>query len=604
MGRCVRLVRLVVLVAACFFAAAAVATGIASSGEPDWSPLAVVRIGNIDALDAEDGDLALFIKSIRNDGRFIPPVRTLIGPEIRNPTFFGLTFETWLEGALMVPREPGDPQGVWLFPVDSRDEYMSQLSSLGISEYEGMDGVTILREIDADGNVRTWYMEWLPGNIAVFGRHRRAVEAARALYAENSAARGLLAGPGGRIIEADVTVRLYPPRLSSWQVDEPGEYWWREKVDLITQDLLDYWQPSSARTRLMYALSDRLAMWPRSIEQVELAMWFEPEGVEWRMSLNGDWRPAAAGQLDTLRALPDRTAMAYAVPVTVPSLAVMGDFVGDFLLSAAGGVVTQEARTMALELFATVLASGPTETTTAWIAPPVNRPELGGARMAIVALDRPEVVETLWQRLLAAVQPGTPISLVLSQIGLELLVVPASHGPGTAVVEAYPFGGIQRGDAPLHSAVYVSRMSGQRLVVVGGGRPGDDDAVRRVAEYRIALADEAANNDGDGSADVRNVLTRMGPQGAAFLGLFAPVRFMQLALVETGDWRPRSPDQHEPESSQLAREMLEYGTARAWSIVGENSPGNWRFHGEITWSSLARLSAALGITESIGMDAP
>ncbi|MCD7896899.1 MAG: hypothetical protein LUG50_09535 [Planctomycetaceae bacterium] len=596
-----RFVRLVFLVAA--FGAAAFADRT-TAGEPDWSPLAVIRIGNIDALDAEDGDLALFIKSIRNDGRFIPPVRTLIGPEIRNPTFFGLTFETWLEGVLMVPREPGNPQGVWLFPVDSRDEYMSQLSSLGISEYEGMDGVTILREIDADGNVRTWYMEWLPGNIAVFGRHRRSVEAARALYAENSAARGLLAGPGGRIIEADVTVRLYPPRLSTWQVDEPGMYWWREKVDLITRDLLDYWQPGSARTRLMYALADRLALWPRSMKQMDLAMWFEPDGVEWRLSVNGDWRPAAAGQLETIRALPERTAMAYAVLVTVPSLAVMGDFAGDFLLAAAGGVVTQEARTMVLELFAAVLAGGPTEITAAWIAPPVNRPELGGARMAIIDMDRPEMVGPFWRNLLAAVQPGTPVSLVLSQIGLELLVVPETHGPGTAVVEAYPFGGVQRGDGPLHSALYVSRMAGSRLVVVGGGRPGDDDAVRRVAEYRIALADEAAANDTDGTADVRSVLTRMGPQGAAFLGLFAPVRFLQLALVETGDWRPRSPDQHEPESSQLAREMLEYGTARAWSVVGENSPGNWRFHGEITWSSLARLSAALGITESIGMDAP
>lgn len=585
--------------------------GAAASGEAsniDWSPLLVTRFGNIDAIDAEDGDLAIFLRSIRNDGRFLPPMRSYVGPEIRNPTFYGVTFEAWLESVVLIPVSVGQPERLWVFPVDSRDEYMAQLASHGLSEYEGMDGVTILREMDADGNVFTWHMEWLPGNVAVFGSSRAAVSAARHLYAENSAARGLLAGGGaaGALIDPDVTVRLFPPRLAAWQDREQGQYWWRETLDRLTADLVAYWNPSIARERLIGGMTDRLALLPRDLARVDLRVWFEQRGLEWSLEAEGAFAGSSLSHLAVLRRVPDRTALAWAMPVTADSFREFAEWAGGFLLGAAGGVVSQEAREDARNLYETLAGGGLREIASSWVSPPPGNPELGGARLMVMNWSSGGAVERVWELLGRVTAPESPVAQVFSQMGLSVALTPDPENAFTADLlvqspdrAAGDDGG--EGSPYCHSTITV-RRNGDIVVLVSGEGRDDPEARRRVVGYRVELAERAANNSGPGGPDVREAFTRIGASGAGFAAFFEPVRFLQLCLVEAGDWRPRSPDQHEPLSTQLAREMLEYGSDRAWTATGEGERGLWTFSGSIAWRSLARLAAALGITESIAMD--
>ena len=140
------------------------------------------------------------------------------------------------------------------------------------------------------------------------------------------------------------------------------------------------------------------------------------------------------------------------------------------------------------------------------------------------------------------------------------------------------------------------------MVLVGGASRLDTAERAAVLEYRAALAETAVLGNGPGSGPVRNAFTRMGTDGAAFIAMVDPVRFLQLSLIDAADWRQRSADQREVESTRLAREMLEFGSGGAWSAVGEVVPGGLRVNGGMSWESLARLSAAIGITESIGME--
>lgn len=588
-----------------FCAALLVAVAPLRAGEVgDWSALLVVRFGNIDAIDAEDGDLALFLKSIRNDGRFIPPMRTLVGPEIRNPTFFGVVFEAWLEGVVLVPVSAGRPELLWVFPVDNRDEYMTQLASHGLSEYEGMDGVTILREMDSDGNVRTWHMEWLPGNVAVFGANREAVAAARQLYAENSAARGLLARPGAGsgFLEADAVVRFFPPRLAAWQDKEPGQYWWRETVTRLTDDLIEYWRVSPARARLIRSLADRLTLWPLGLTRMELGVWIEQNGIEWTLEADGAFGTARRGQLEVMRHVPDNTALAWAVPVTRESLAEFGGWAEILLLGAAGGVVTQEARAEAREFFGVLTTAGPEEIALAWVPPPQGNPELGASRLLLLRLGNEDAVERLWEGIRQASAPGTPAAQAFAQMGVTVGFATDRADPFAADLTVAPGGDTASGENPYYHATLVLRRNGNLAALAVGESRGDPEMRQRVAGYRAALAESAVRDGASGGPDVREAFTRVGSGGASFVGFLEPVRFLQLCLVEAGDWRVRSPDQHEPLSTQLAREMLEYGSERAWTASGQATGGTWALGGGIGWRSLARLAAALGITESIAMD--
>ncbi len=571
------------------------------AGEADWTPLAAIRFGNIDAIDAEDGDLATFMKSIRNDGRFIPPLHTLVGPEIRNTTFYGLTYEGWLEGLLLAPPAPGPTQTLWVFPVDNRDEYMTQMANLGLSEYEGMDGVTRLRELDADGNAHTWFMEWLPGNVAIFGGSRDAVAATRRIYAENVAARGLLHHAGGQYVEPDAMLRLFPGRVASWQDHEFGQYWWRDSIGKLTDDLVAYWGPNPARERLLRSLAERFVLWPRNFESLDLSLWFEREGIEWRMAVRGESGFTGRGQLATLRQTPERAGLAYAVPFTPARFADLGDRLGAFLLGAAGGVVSQEVRAAATTLWAALADAGLREATQCWIAPPPGRPELGAARLLVSDWAAPDRLSGALQALEALIEPGTPVAYALGQMGLVAAMSTYGDDPDAKILRIDPANGSPEAEPYYHGGL-VLRRSGSRVVMVAGSGRADADQMRAVMAYRTALADETLAYDGPGQGDVRLAFSRMGEGGATFLAIFHPVRFLQLCLVEAADWRPRSPDQHEPLSTQLAREMLEYGAGRAWTAAGEADPGQYTISGGIPWQSLARISAALGITESISMD--
>lgn len=567
--------------------------------ETAWSPLLTVRFGNIDAIDAEDGELARFVRNVRNDGRFLPPMRTLIGPEIRNPTFFGVTFEGWVEGVVLASSLPGATRLVWAFPVDNRDEYLTLMTNQGLTEYEGMDGVSILREMGADGNILTWYMQWLPGNVAVFGADREAVMAARRVYADRSAARGLLSGAGGRYVNPDVTVRLDMPALAAWQDREAGSYWWRERIDKLTRDLVGYWKPGNARERVIWSMADALTMWPRETRRFDASFWFEPEGVEWRLEVDRDYALSRKSDLGLLRSLPDRTAVASASPVNPASFSRQMDWLGELLLSSAGGVVTREARDTA-RAFGSLLADGGVrEAVAALIPPPTGYPELGGARLLVTEWQNPSQADRAWSRAAELLGSDETVANAFSQMGLRVKVETDELDPGTLGITISPADEAAT-DAYYHGTWSYRREGSVAALVTGVDR--DDAADRdKVREYRGNLAANTVSYGGEGGPDIRTVFTRVGPDGASWAGLFEPVRFLQFCLIEAADWRPRSPDQHEPLSTQLAREMLEYSSGRAWTAVGDSRLNHWRFDGGLTWDSLTRLAAALGISESIGM---
>ncbi len=568
------------------------------AGEAElWRPFCTVRFGNVDAIDTDDGDLAAFVREIRNDGRFPYPLRTLIGPEIRNPTFFGLVYEAWLEYVAFVPVRPGELAGVWVFPVEDRDEYLTQLASLGLSEYEGMDGVTVLREMDPDGNTNTWYLEWLPGNIAVFGADRTAVAAGRTLYNESGGYRGLLAGAEGRYIEPDVMVVLEPARLAGWQPLEPGAYWWRDEVGKMTSDLLGYWLPGVARRRLIEAMAEAVATLPLALGPVRFSCWFEQVGVEWRVELTGELPPPPPmSDLPVLRRIPENAALAYGQALAPDSLARLGVFAGNLFLGSAGGVVTTEARDSALLLYTLLAAAGPDQLGVSLITPPVSRPELGASGLLVVRWSDPGVLSTAWTALTEALRPNTPVSNALGQMGWDVKLEPVADSPETVEVTILP---VSRPEAePYFRAVYVCRQMDGWTAIAGGRSRVDAGERGRVAAYRAGLAEQAVASPGEGSPDARLAFTLPGSGGAAFLAWLDPVRAAQMALVETADWRPRSPDQAEPVSTRYAREMLEYSPGGAWGVAGQAGGGTWRVNGVLPWRSLIGLSAALGITEA------
>lgn len=564
------------------------------------SLLGMVRFGDVDALDAEESPLASFVKSIRNDGRFIPPMRTLAGPSICNPTFFGVVYEAWMEMLILAPDDAGPPELVWVFPVDSRDEYLAYLVNQGLSEYEGMDGVTVLRETERDGEVRVRHMEWLPGNVVVFGDDRAAVVAVRRLYAENSASRGLLARAGGEYVEPDLMLRFFPARLVEWRLGEPAEYWWSGFVDMLTRDLLSGWRPNAARSRLVGSLAESLVLWPRGLEKVEFGVWFEREGVEWKMEVDGAGTPPIRSQLDIMRAVPGRAAMAYAVPFSSAAFDRAADLVGAFLLGAAGGVVNAEGRELAIRFRRTLETAGLAEAVYGWLPPPAGGPEYGASRFLVTDWTRPGGLDAALATVRQAFGAASPLRQIFVQMGLEATLRVDEPLPGAAEMEIRPAGDKPR--EPYYRALFGCAVNGGRMALVVGAGRGDPEERRAVAHYRLSEARRMVEPAPEGPPEVRRAFVRMERAGASLLGIFDPVRFMQLALVEAADWRPRSPDQQEPLSTQLAREMLEYGSAGPWTLEGRARIDGWSFTGGVSWSSLTRLTAALGITESIGME--
>ncbi|MDR1520894.1 MAG: hypothetical protein LBU23_12260 [Planctomycetota bacterium] len=565
-----------------------------------WRPLLIARFGDVDAIDAEEGHLASFLRGIRNDGRYAPPLRSLIGPEIRNPTFFGLLDGAWLEAVLFVPPNPGGLGLVWVFPAENRDEYMNQLAGQGLSWFDGMDGITILREMDANGAFRDWCMEWLPGEVAFFSKSRAALAAAVRIYAKNGAVRGLLAEVPGAP-SPDLALRLDPARLSAWQDREPGSYWWRENIELLTRDLLNRWRPGSARIKLIRDLANEFAAWPLSLERLDLRLWLEEGGVEGRLDAVGAFSPRGAlSELESLRHLPDRSALAYAVAVGREKLREAGDSFRRLLLGAAGGAVGAEARETAFSLFSLLQRAGPRQAAAAWVPPPSGSPDLGAARLLVIEWDDPDALTSAWSTVIQAAQPNSPAARALAQMGLALSLAPC---PGMSDAFEARLSPVDDASLPAYAdLLFVFRRSGSWTALASGAGRIDLMTRRAVTGYLAGLAGTAAAESGPGGADIRETFTRMGRRGADILAFSDPVRFLQMAMIDAADWRPRPPDQTEPPSIRMAREMSEYRSGGVWSLAGETGGGTWTFNGGMPWPSLSHLAGALGVTESIGME--
>lgn len=286
--------------------------------------------------------------------------------------------------------------------------------------------------------------------------------------------------------------------------------------------------------------------------------------------------------------------------MTPGSFASFGDYVGKLLLGAAGGVATAEARAAASACFSPLQAAGPLQLVDAWVAPPLNRPELGGARLFLAEFSDPSRLAAAWSAFEAALRPDSPVAQAFAQMGWVAALIRDGDDPMAAELRLSPPAGGPAARVYL-DARYVARLNGNWLAVVAGDAiAGGETRDTRLEEYRAGLAADAAASRSEGMPEARDAFTRMGPGGAAFIAILDPVRFFQLALAETADWRPRTLDQPESPSALLAREILEYASGGAWNAVGESGSNSWRIVGGMSWDSLTRLSAALGVTEAIG----
>ncbi|MDR2390118.1 MAG: hypothetical protein LBE84_00335 [Planctomycetota bacterium] len=579
----------------------AFAQALPGGEEGRWRPLLILRIGNADAVDADDGRLARFMRGVRYDGRFVSPSRTLIGPEIRNPTFFGLIDGAWIEAALFAPPEPGPLGLVWVFPVVSRDEYMNQFAGRDTFWFDDMDGTTTIRETDAEGKFADWRMEWLPGGLAFFGRDLAPLLAAKHLYSENGAVRGILASTGPAASDPDLTVRIDPGTLAAWRDRDPDRYWWRENVNLLANDLLEFWQPAPPRTRLVRSLADRLALWPLSLERVEFRLWLEEESVEWRLDATGSFRPRGSlSELVAFRRIPTGAALAYAFHIGPEKFAELAADLGRFLLNAAGGAVNFETREAAFALSASMLRAGPRQAAAAWIPPPPNDQAIGAARLLVTEWDSPEALPGLWPILVESARPDSPTTLALAQMGLKVSFEsnPAIAGTAEIIVRSSDDASLP----PRARLIAALRRNGSWLALAVGPSQTDPEARLAAARYLADLAGQAVDESGPGSPDAREAFTRMGRRGGDIIGFLDPVRFLQAALSNAADWRPRPPDQIEPLENRLAREMLGYNSGGSWSMTGMAGNGVWTIHGGMSWRSLEHLAGALGISEAIGME--
>ena len=239
---------------------------------------------------------------------------------------------------------------------------------------------------------------------------------------------------------------------------------------------------------------------------------------------------------------------------------------------------------------------------TALVPPPADKPELGATRLLAVEWESPERLDAVKPYIAQASESDSPLARALGQMGLRLSmrVFPEADG-------AFEMG-IGQPDAGGSGSSYADillsfRQSGPWTVFAYGANRSDAGEKRLLASHRGDLAAMAAEKSGPGGPDIREAFTRMARRGADWLGLLDPVRFLQLAFTDSADWRERLPDRIEPESTRLAREMLEYRSGGAWTAVGEyDGRGRHVVNGSFPWNSLTRLAGALGVTEAIGMD--
>lgn len=556
----------------------------------------VLRVENITNIDAPDSELSLFLSRIHREGATIPAVSSVVGPLLKNPYLTGLPDDAWLEGVLIVPVGPGPLSWVWVFPVDHQDDYLASMIRLGLSDTESSGGMSVLSSIDPEGNIDRSYLDWLPGNIAVFGAERDAVRTACQIYEAEGAAQGLLGSRRGREIAPDVAVRFLPPRLAAWQDEEAGVYWWRQSVTGLGAELIGFWDPETPRARLIAQLADDAASLPMAWPRLDVGVWFGEDSVDWRIELaGGSGRQGPVSDLTAMRRLPAETAEAYALALDRQDLTELLDFCGRLLLGAAGGAVPTGARDAAATFARLLTQAGPRQLAAAWLPLETGDPVLGSTRLLLTEWERPELLDAAWLVLDAALNADGPVVTALGQLGWKtrLEIDPEAPGAGNLIIEAID----GRAEQPYYSAGFAFRRAGPWLAAAWGKADSPDEQTR-ILGHRAGLAEAMLAASGPGSADARQAFTLVDSEGATGIIAFSPIRFLQTILAEAADWRILSPDDAEPASTRQAREMFEYeDSGGAWVAAGTRR-GAWTANARMSWHSLEALAAALGIAEN------
>ncbi len=568
----------------------------------DMQEILVARVDDVDNFDAGDNSLVLFLASIQNQGATYLPIRTLLGPELCNPYLSGLAVDAWLESVVVAPLAVGPLAVVWVFPVENQSDYLAGLVRQGLSDSEGVDDVAVFSRIEDDGTVIRHYLEWLPGNIAVWGRERDAVSAVRKIYENAGAGSGLLGSKEARALRPDLSLRLYPSRLAAWQDQEAGVYWWRSLVTRLAGELIAYWRPETARSKLLQALAEDVAALPKLWPVFDLSLWLGEKGIEWNISLvGGEGDKSPLSDLSAFRRLPENIGIGYDFAVDKQTYESIDAFIGRILLGAAGGVVPSGARSAASSFSRFLAQAELRQAALAWLQPPPANPRLGSARILVSEWTRPELLDAAWLVFQSALISDGPVAAALSQIGWNVTLESPAAAPDCRYLTIMP-SNADASTKPYLDAGFVAKRRGAMLAVVwGAARPEDAVAEARLERWRT-LAENALAPDQSGSPDARQAFTLMGPAGATVIAVFNPIAFMQMLLAEAADWRIVSRDEPEPLSARLAREMYEYRDfGGAWNCVGQKRDGRWDFSGQVNWDNLRSLAAALGVSEQIAL---
>ncbi len=571
----------------------------ALEAEPgDMREILVLRFSDVERLDSQDSELVQFMADLHSEGTIRPPLQTIIGSSIKNPFFSGLAIDAWIEGIVLAPTRPGLLNLVWIFPVDNQDSYLTTLMRQGLSDTDGVGDISILSELDPEGNIKYYYLEWLPGNLAVFGTDRYAVQSAKDIYESAGASRGLLGAMVGHEIAPDIKVHFLPSRFAGWQNSEIGVYWWRTQVERLVTDFIAFWRPEPARAKLMQSIAEDLASWPLSMNLLEFDIWFDEIGIEWRLRASAQdniTRPQS--QLATIRRIPENSAITYAIATDAAMFRDMETLIGRLLLGAAGGVVPSGAKDVATAFADTLRRASLTEASIAWIAPPSSNPGLRSTRLTVTEWQYPELLETAWLVLESALNSEGPVQAALTQLGWELQL--QSFGDGQCRLIITSSDGNQSPRKIIFDSIFTAQLSGRLLALAWGAV--NDRQPEMLREYQKELVNPVFRSDPPGTANVRQAFTMVGSTGASMMVVFSPVTFIQTVLSEAADWRMLALDEEEPLSTKIAKEMYEYrDTGEAWLMTGTQRQGISLSDGRISWSSLKALAVSIGLTDNVG----
>ncbi|MDR3211479.1 MAG: hypothetical protein LBU79_06145 [Planctomycetota bacterium] len=590
---CFRRLHLLLL---CFFPT--LLLSLAQTAAADTDPAAineilVIRLDNVDNLDSSESSLARFITALR-DGESYSPVRSLLGPALRNPFLTGLNVDAWVEGVILPHPTSENLFLIWTFPVEDQDAYLEALIRLGMTETGGDGESTRLSMIEADGEQQDYFIDWLPGNLAVFGISREAVRVVRQIYELAGASRGLLANRGRATYPPDLAVRFFPARFAALQGSEAGVYWWREQIGRLAEELSNYLDPAPPRRRLILSLFEDLASLPLSYSQLEASLWLGDDVIDWRLAVNASrsappgFGPEGKSELSSLRRLPEEATLSYALATDPAYLNYLTTLTSRILLGAAGGVVPLAAREAMSGLWERIRAANPRQAGLAWLNADPEHVAEGASRILLLEWEKPALLAGWGSSLLESLV-SQPVIYALGEIGWQLELTEMPDPPGCYSLTVRP---VNDAESPYLSVTLVVRASGP-WVALAWGRPGPETAVRLDKRVTDVLA-----ADGPGPPAARQVFTLMEREGAGSAFILFPVRLLSLFLGEAADWSNRPPDTDEPMSTRIAREMQGYRDAGAWYAVGTPDSDQYIWNGSLSWESLYAFAAALGLAET------